>query len=169
MKKHIIPFITFGIGLIGALVVWFSPNLHKVLIDISQAGYLGVFLAGMMYGSSFTSSTATIIFAQLPDSLNIVMVAIIGGLGAALYDVLVFILVRRVTHLQRFSAISLRWQHRKIPSWLMQVIGGLIIASPLPDEMASGLLGFSTVGRWRFAMISLIGNMTGIFLIDLIF
>lgn len=52
--------------------------------------------------------------------------------------------------------------------WLTWLLGGLIIASPLPDELGIGLLGFSKMKLAAFIPLSLIFNSLGILVIGLV-
>ena len=47
-------------------------------------------------------------------------------------------------------------------------MGGLIIASPFPDELGIGLLGFSKMRTRWFVLLSFTFNFIGIFLIGLV-
>ena len=49
--------------------------------------------------------------------------------------------------------------------WLSPIIGALIIASPLPDELGITLLGFSKAKTVTLMLVSFIGNILGIYLI----
>jgi hypothetical protein len=49
--------------------------------------------------------------------------------------------------------------------WLIPVIAGFIIASPLPDEIGVALLGAAKYETERFVILSYLLNFTGIFLI----
>jgi hypothetical protein len=51
--------------------------------------------------------------------------------------------------------------------WVLPFIGGLIIASPLPDELGLALLGMAKMRTNRFLLLSFAFNATGIFLIGL--
>jgi len=55
--------------------------------------------------------------------------------------------------------------HTKYFSWTLPVIGAIIIASPLPDEMGVGLMGISKLKTKQFILLSFILNSIGIFLI----
>jgi hypothetical protein len=47
-------------------------------------------------------------------------------------------------------------------------MGGLIIASPLPDELGLALMGFVKTNNWTFAIISILCNALGIFVIAVV-
>ena len=49
--------------------------------------------------------------------------------------------------------------------WLTWLIGGLIIASPLPDELGISLLGFSKAKTSLFIVLSFVFNFLGILFI----
>jgi hypothetical protein len=50
---------------------------------------------------------------------------------------------------------------------VLPVVGAVIIASPLPDELGLALLGFSRIDRRYFFAISYTMNFIGIVLIGL--
>ena len=52
--------------------------------------------------------------------------------------------------------------------WLTFLVGGLIIASPLPDELGISILGFSKMKVSWFIAISLVFNFIGILLIGVV-
>ena len=55
--------------------------------------------------------------------------------------------------------------HTKYFSWTLPILGAIIIASPLPDEMGVGLMGISKLKTSKFILLSFILNAIGIFLI----
>jgi uncharacterized membrane protein YdjX (TVP38/TMEM64 family) len=60
--------------------------------------------------------------------------------------------------------ISARFRH-----YLVYAFAGLIIASPLPDELGVALLaGFTHIKPWKFAIISYVCNTLGILIMLLI-
>jgi uncharacterized membrane protein YdjX (TVP38/TMEM64 family) len=121
----------------------------------------------MMYGSGLTASLATILFLDTPASLHPFAVAIIGGFGSAMYDSLIFFITRRqarhgwlATRIHR-----LRARHH-IPHWPVLLLGSVILISPLPDELAAGLLGMSEGKARNFFFYSFISNTFGILMIQ---
>ena len=55
--------------------------------------------------------------------------------------------------------------HTKYFSWTLPVLGAVIIASPLPDEMGVGLMGISKLKTSQFILLSFVLNSIGIFII----
>lgn len=165
-KHKTVPLAIFLLGLVITIIVWQLPAGQEFFQRIERAGFFGAFLAGILYATALTSSAATIIFLGLPDTLNPFLVAVIGGLGSALYDLTVF----TVVHSQRKRHFIQRLQEkimsrRRLPPRLLNLLGLLILASPLPDELAAGLMGFTEMTMRRFIAISFIANTAGILLI----
>lgn len=159
----------FLIGLLLTIIALQFPATKQFIVKIGQSGILGALLAGVLYAFAFTSSVATAIFANASHSLNPFVLALIGGLGAAIYDLTIFVFVRtQASHGFLHSLRSRLTTQRKIPSWLLTLIGLVIFASPLPDELASGFLGFTKLSTKSFILISFLANVAGIFIILLI-
>jgi uncharacterized membrane protein YdjX (TVP38/TMEM64 family) len=169
-RRHTI--ISLAIWLAGLLLVIIAlqfPTAQQLVDKIAQAGYFGAFLAGFLYAIAFTSSTATVILAKAPDYLNPLVIALIGGLAAAVYDFIVFIFFKtQSAHGFLESLHNKIFSQRKLPNWALFIIGLAILGSPLPDELASGFLGFLKFSTKKFIAISFIANVVGILVIVLI-
>jgi hypothetical protein len=129
-------------------------------------------LAGFLFASTFTVAIGGLIFINLASSFPLLPLAIIGGLGAVATDLAIFIITRKniPRHISpvyqnitgsHFKKIL----HTKYFSWTLPVIGALIIASPLPDELGVSLLGISEVKNYQFAILSYCSHLIGISLI----
>lgn len=165
-NRKLISLSIFLAGIAAAILVFTIPGLANGAATLEQAGYFGVFVSGVLYALSFTAPAATVVFAQLPDSLNPILVGLIGGFGALIYDVTVFALFRHESHHHMIEMIKTKipGSHR-VPQWATTGAGLFILASPLPDELAAGLFGFSTVRVSRFMLLSFICNAIGIMII----
>lgn len=166
-KKYNTPLILFVAGLILTGVGMQFPSVRHLLTDIGSAGYIGAFLAGILYGTAFTSSLATVILFKLGLNLNPILAAIIAGLGTGLYDFAIFALFKREQHHGFVGTIREKIiRHASaIPQWLTNTLGLIIIASPLPDELSAGLLSFTIPKAWQFAGVSWLANTLGAFFI----
>ncbi|MFA6553451.1 MAG: hypothetical protein WCT27_03410 [Patescibacteria group bacterium] len=153
-------------GLMAVAIGTLFPSVRDLLLTIASAGYIGAFLAGILYGTAFTSSTATIILFELTKDNNPVLAAIIAGLGCALYDFSVFAIFRQQESRGMFTMIRQKFYHQvSLPPWLANTLGILIIASPLPDELSASLMSLTTLKAWQFAIISWLANIAGILVI----
>jgi uncharacterized membrane protein YdjX (TVP38/TMEM64 family) len=109
----------------------------------------------------------------LAERLSPVEIGIIAGLGAVFGDFVIFRFVKDslskevqsiYDHIDGKHHIR-RVFHSKYFSWSIPVIGAIIIASPLPDEIGVSLMGISKMRAYKFLVISFILNAIGIFLI----
>ena len=160
----------FLVGVAATIVALQIPTTAAALRNLEQSGYFGVLIAGAMYGLGLTSAIAAVIFANIPDTLNPWAVALMGGFGSMMYDLSVFSLTRH----QHVPPRLVRWlrsiaTHRSMPRWVSLAIGGLIFASPLPDELATTYLGLAHVSPRAFIPISFFFNTLGILIITELF
>ena len=133
---------------------------------------------GLFLSRSFTTPFAIGIFAELAPQINPYVAAPIGGIGALLADLAIFECARLSLHneFDRIKATKLlHWiadyfqNHKvlhKIRLYLLWSIAGIVIASPLPDEIGVSLLSSVTEIRPKtFSLICFGFNTIGIFLI----
>ncbi|MFA5107272.1 MAG: hypothetical protein WC497_03015 [Patescibacteria group bacterium] len=157
----------FVTGLIITVIAIQFPAVRQYIGRIDQSGLMGAFFAGVLYALAFTSSMATVVFLNMPASISSLLVALIGGLGAAVYDVTVFVILRTQSRQGLLEALRSRLSDsKKLPSWLLTLSGLAILASPLPDELASGLLSFTKISAKKFIIISFLANVIGIYIIS---
>lgn len=168
-QKHF-ALISFAVGLIFAVIVFSTPGLRKLTVDLERSGYTGVFVTGILYATNLTAATAAAIFFDLPDRLHPVAAAVIGGLGAVAYDLTIFSLFRKNSHAQWLNNLKQRLpgRARKVPNWALNLVGILIVASPLPDELGVGFLGSSSIRPSRFIIVSFLANSGGILALQLL-
>lgn len=132
--------------------------------------------AGILYSSFFTSSIALAVFVVLGiDGLNPLIVAVLGGIGALCTDLLIFKFAKtdvaadlKFVDQKLTRGFFSRVAHRKPFHSLTFVLGMIIIASPLPDELGVGLLAVSKLNVRNFIILSYVLNTIGIFFIMLL-
>ena len=146
---------------------------HSLLLHLGALGYVGAFIGGMLFVSTFTVSIGTVILLILAQTLHPIEIGIIAGIGALLSDLTIFHFIRSEGIIEEvhnffkyFGGDKIKHLiHTKYFSWTLPVIGALIIASPLPDELGVGLIGISKLKTYQFILLSFILNSIGIFLI----
>ena len=161
-----------GLGIALAIYLTQNDSFHRYLLNLGELGYLGSFIGGMLFVSTFTVATGGLILVILSQRLSALEVGLIAGAGAMETDMITFHLVKDTLR-QDIKAISKRFGgkhlshvlHTKYFHWTLPVIGALIIASPLPDELGVGLLGISKMNAYEFAILSFVLNFLGIFLV----
>jgi len=150
--------------------------LVTILTSTKELEFLGSFLAGMFFTSIFTTAPAVVTLGEIARVNSIVPVVLFGAIGAVVGDLIIFRFVR-----DRFSEHLLELAgHQSIVQrmhvllemrffrWLSLFVGGLIIASPFPDELGIGLFGLSKMKTSWFIPLSLLFNGIGILAIGLI-
>ena len=135
--------------------------------------YFGTFISGMMFSYGFTAAPATALLLLLAKHQNILLAGFIGGFGALIADLLIFKFIRtsfkdEIDEIEHEKII--KWIEKRVPhlikKYIVPVIAGFIIASPLPDEIGVVLLAASTKISMRiFSLLSYILNTAGIFVI----
>lgn len=158
-----------------AIALGWSGAIHSFSSATEGSRVLGSLIAGLFFTSVFTTAPATVALAQIAQVNSIFLVAIFGGAGAVIGDLVIFRFVRdhivedlsyllRTSPKQRWSAI-LRVRSAR---WLIMFMGAVIIASPLPDELGLTLMGISKLKTMYFIPLSFVLNTIGILFIGLI-
>lgn len=161
-----------ALSVAAALVLSASGMLEQLLLVNVESTIAGVFLAGVLFTSLFTTPIAIAMFASLASGLDALTMAGIGALGSVLGDLALFGLVRFTFQADLDHLLSLpKYRrllhvfHRRTFRWMLPFVGALIIASPLPDELGIGLMGVSKMKTSTLIVISYIMNAIGILLI----
>ena len=173
MKKWKYKNVTFL--LISLILVYFLLRfeiLHTFLLNLGQLGYLGAFFAGMLFVSTFTVATGALILLVLAESLSPIEIGLLAGVGAVMGDMIIFRFVKDdllnelkpIYHKLGGDHIT-RTLHTPYFSWSLPVLGAIIIASPLPDEIGVSLIGISKMKTYQFIFLSFVLNSIGIFLV----
>ena len=169
----------FLLSIILSYFVFTLPSIERYLSSLGEAGYLGAFIAGLLFSFGFTTPLAIGLLINL-NPPNIILAAFLGGAGALLSDLLIFQFIKssfidEFNRLQKFPSFQIfknnieRSLPRKISIYLFYALAGAIIASPLPDELGLSLLaGLTTINLKKLAVISFIMNTLGILIILLI-
>jgi hypothetical protein len=156
-----------------AVAVFFvsTDTVSAFLVSTREMQVVGSFIAGMFFTSVFTTAPAIIALGEISALGGSVWVtAAIGALGAVVGDVVLFTIVKdrlsehMASHLKNtkgWTRFSLLMRTKSL-RWLSFFIGGLIIASPFPDELGVSLLGISKMRTSWFVVLSYTFNFIGI-------
>lgn len=162
--------------LIVSLAVFFylskTPYAQELIRSIGDIGYIGAFITGVFFVSLFTVAPASVVLFYLAKTLDPFGVALLGGAGAVIGDYIIF----RFLKDRVFEELAPAFQKMggtyitdllKTPyfSWLLPIIGAVIIASPFPDELGISMIELSRVKNWHFILITFLLNSVGIFII----
>lgn len=162
--------------LVLSLIIFFyflSNDWLQIWIQrIGDLGYLGAFIAGIFFVSTFTVAPAAVVLFQIADTLNPWEVALLAGIGGMVGDYLIFRffkdrVFKELLPLFKQYGGSYIANIFKTPyfTWLTPFIGAVVVASPLPDELGVGLLGVSKLKDWQFLLLVFLLDVIGIFII----
>ena len=176
-ENHIlqdIALILFSV-LIAVLLVH-TNVLASFLISIRELGIVGAFVAGMFFTSLFTTAPAIVTLGEISFLQGIFNTALFGAAGAVVGDLIIFRFVRdrfsgHVAEIMTHQSVWRRFHllfKRRFFRWITFLVGGLILASPLPDELGIAVLGFSKMRVKYFALLSFVFNFLGIVVIGLV-
>lgn len=162
--------------LIASLFLFFylsETSVVKTFLEqAGTLGYLGAFMTGIFFVSTFTAVPAAYVLFNLADNLHPVEVALLAGFGAMVGDYILF-QVMKDTVFDELKPILGKLRHPAMRqlfatpyfAWLLPVLGAFMIASPLPDELGVSMLGLSKIKKWQFFVVTYILNAIGIFLV----
>ena len=127
----------------------------------------------MLFVSTFGVATGALSLLILAEELNIFLLGAVAGSGGVLGDFLLFRFVkdRLVDEVKPiYDSMDhnhnlVKLLHTKHFRWMFPVIGAIIIASPLPDELGVSLMGISKMKDKTFLILSFILNASGIILV----
>jgi hypothetical protein len=134
-----------------------------------------MFFGGLLFSFGFTSPFAIVIFVAMAKNVHPIPGAMIAGFGALLVDfsIFEFIRVSFVGELRQLRAMA--WYHRmrrlfhhrkfseRVRQYFLLSVAGLVIASPLPDELGVTLMsGVTDVDERKFSILCFIFNTLGI-------
>jgi len=140
---------------------------------LTSFDYAVTFIVGVFFAYGLTAAPATAILLILAKEQNIFLATLVGGLGALVGDLLIFNFIRfsLMDEIELISKEKIFFDiGQRLPTffkrYLVPVLSGFIIASPLPDEIGVALLATSTnISQKLFFLISFTLNALGIFFI----
>lgn len=164
------------LSVIVAVLLVQSHTIDSFLAASREFGHIGSFIAGIFFTSIFTTAPAIATLGEIAQNQGVVETALWASLGSVVGDMIIFRFVkdRMADHLaeilphkrglRRFTRL-LKFRFFR---YLTFFVGGLIIASPLPDELGVSLLGLSKMKEVYFVPLSFVFNFLGIAVIGMI-
>lgn len=164
------------VSLLLAFFILFVPPLHQAIVALANAGYIGAFIAGIFIVSVFTAAPAVVVLLVLAQSLPILPLAIVAGLGAVIGDILILLTLRQGIENSKsyfpkefgLEKIVQTLRHTKY-RFLLTLLGAVLIASPLPDELGLACMGLTDVSPFASAILTFVLNTAGMYFFLMIF
>lgn len=147
---------------------------HGILVASSGVKFLSSFIAGIFFTSIFTIALSTVALVEIALTNNILEVALFGGAGAVIGDLVIFQFLKKgiaedVEELIEKERKRLdRVFNLRLFRFLIPFIGALIIASPFPDEIGLAMMGIVKLEPKYLVPISFVLNSLGILVLLLI-
>lgn len=159
------------LGIMLAVTLSRIEVFHTFLLQLGNLGYLGAFIAGILFVNTFTVATGALVLMILSRQLWPIEIGIVAGLGAVIGDLLIFRFIEHNLESELAAVYNkidskhhfIKLLHSRYFHWTLPVIGAAIIASPLPDELGVTLMGISKMKTYKFILISFLLNSFGIF------
>ena len=144
---------------------------------VSQAAEfeeISSFISGIFFTSILTTAPAIVALGELGQHIAPWKVALLGGAGAVCGDILIF----RFLHSPLSNYIiraAFNPRARRMGAaleksalwWIVPLLGAIVIASPLPDEIGLLMMGLSGMRLWSFVTLAYVMNAAGIYTITL--
>ena len=160
------------ISILVAVLLIKTGTTEKFVASLNGLQWLGIILAGVFFTSVFTTAPSIALLGTFVETEPLWLVALLGGVGAVLGDSVIFFFVRdRVS--KSFDHLLKSHPKARIPlifkneffKFFLPLIGAIMIASPLPDELGVAMLGISKMTKKKFFILSFVLNSFGIFII----
>ena len=164
-----------ALGLVFFFMLAETPQVDKFIRELGYLGRLGSLIAGFFFVATYTVVPAGYVLFELAKYQNALEVAVFAGIGAMLGDFIIFRFIRdRV--MDEIQPLLSKVGNRKVRrlfktpyfAWLVPVIGAIIVASPLPDELGVSLMGAAKMKSTHFLIITYVLNASGILMLVLL-
>lgn len=168
--KQAIHALIFIISILLGIIILRSETLHAVILHLGSLDYIGAFLAGAFWVTSFTVIPSSAVLLILADAVNPIFLALTAGFGAMIGDYIIYRFFRAETDNVSKEVTKNHHFIKKLTKfksirWLAIIVGAFIIASPLPDELGIALLGITKIEPKKFLPLSFALNSLGIFIV----
>ena len=163
------------VSIIIAYLLFSNKNISNY-IPVTSTGYLTSFIGSILASFGFTTAFG-IGFLLNANPGNIFLAAIIGGIGAMILDMFIFKFIKfsftdefnqikKTSTIKTIKKIISKNKSLLIRHYLLYIFAGIIIASPLPDELGVSMLaGLTTINAKTLALVSFILHTLTVFLI----
>ncbi len=150
--------------------------LADILVSAGEMGIWSAFVAGVFFTSIFTTAPAIAALGGISFLQGVFNTALFGAVGGVVGDLIIFRFIRdrfsdHVSEIMMHQSVWRRFHllfKRRFFRWITFLVGGIILASPLPDELGIAVLGFSKMRVRYFIAFSFVFNFLGIAAIGLV-
>lgn len=179
--RYLVSLVIFILASLVTIFLYQAGALHNFFSLIKPVYLLPEFLTGMLYTTFLTSPIAVVFLVLLSVDNDPLVIAIVGGLGSVFVDLFLLKIIRNFYKKvsRKIFGNSSNSEAKRITKTIKRSLGGvlnpvvivlgsIIIASPLPDELGLAILGLSSLSSAKIVFISFAFNALGIYTISLI-
>lgn len=184
MSTHAKHLLRDGMLVLASIVfaVWLgvTGTIEILLAALHTTAFGQSFVAGLFFTSVFTTAPATVALGTIAVHIHPVQNALVGALGSLVGDLIIFkfvqnditkdfvFLMKMLKKEKRSLWLHLHFFRLRAFKWIVPLLGALVIASPLPDELGLMMLGLSRVKTRYMIPLTYSMNVLGILLIGLV-
>jgi len=162
-----------------AYYIFTQPFISGFIEFFDNLGYFGVLIAGILTGLGFAAPFGFGLIIKINPE-NILIASLLAGLGATIADLMIFKIIKlsfmdefkrleKTKLLKEIEHLVKKNRFVLVRHYLLYVFAGIILATPLPDEIGVSMLaGLTTIKPLKLAIIGFILHSLAIFLILLI-
>lgn len=159
-------------SIVVAIILVQVGVFQSIVLTSKTSHYIASFVAGLFFTSAFTIAPASVVLAHISETASPIMVAFFGAIGAMIGDYIIFSFVRDA--LAEDIQLLIRGPVYKKIVWIFKfrifrrfvpLLGALIIASPLPDELGLAMMGLSHMSTRAMLPLTFVMNFFGVLLV----
>ncbi len=151
-------------------------DISDWILNLNTFTHLGIFISGLFLSFGFLTAFSIGFFIAV-NPQSILFAVILGGFGAMIGDLLIFKMIKfsfmdefheleKTKAIHEIEKIVNKKKRVLILHYLLYIFAGLILATPLPDELGVAMLaGLTTIKPLKLAIISFLIHSASIFLI----
>ncbi len=180
-RSHLLEYPRAMCFLFSCIIAYFlfsTGEVDMLVHALNGKGYISAFIGGLLFSFGFTSPFAIAIFLAIAHQVDPFIASVLAGFGAFISDFCIFQFVEsslheeigkfRQTRIFRYFHSILH--HEKVShtvrQYLLWSIAGLVIASPLPDELAVTMISsIAEMKKSAFALLCFTLNTLGILML----
>lgn len=161
-------FLYVVLSVFSAYVIFVLLHRSNIIQIIGPFRSVAALISGMFFTSVFTAAPGGAMLITLAETMNPLVVSILGGVGAMFGDIILMLMIQQGAN----QSISLLPDRRIVKiigvlrhtryRFMLTVLGAIVVASPLPDELGLALMGLSRTPLWAVFLLAFLFNTVGI-------
>lgn len=159
-------------SIVVSVILYQTGTFHQIIHAMYDFGYIGAFVAGMFFVSIFTAAPAAVVLLTLSESLSFIPLIIFAGFGSVIGDMVILSLLTQKVSITIQFLPKERGVQKLIKSlrltkykFFLTLIGAIVVASPLPDELGLALMGATKIKPLHAIALTFFLNTVGITLL----